>query len=239
MKQFLYLWLLLIMTSLSQAQITIRPGDRIIRYDWIQPSHSFYRNVISDTAGNVKYDFMMDDYIIIDPQTKAITFARYRQVPAGYFEADTSVTSPALKPIRMHEVHSPQNVTYQMDFGDTLATVTTNRKGIISVKNYGMSSGYFEDNMIGYIFGYLELKKGITYTLDNFNKDAAAPSDPYTLEYAFEDVWHLAPDHNLYCTVVRFTHGGTSGIIWIDKSTHEVIKTVATFKTGSYVLTKI
>jgi hypothetical protein len=126
-----------------------------------------------------------------------------------------------------------------MTFGETEATVNTLRKGVSADKKYPMKSGYFEDNMIEYIFGYLDLKKGVTYTLDNFNKDSPAPSDPYILEYAFDDAWQLTSDHKINCTVLRFTHGDTSGYIWIDKSTHLTVKTIANFKTGSYLLTKM
>lgn len=224
---------------LASAQVTIKPGDNIIHYDWIKSSHDFYRNRISDSTGKIIYDFMMEDFTSINPVNKRITFARSRQVPPGSFSTDTSVTDLFLKPIRMHEIHYQRNVTFDMTFEDGQASVQTIRKGVSSVKNYPMKSGYFEDNMIEYIFGYLDLKKGVTYTLDNFNKDTPAPPDPYQIEYAFDDVWNLAPDHQVYCTVMRFIHGGTSGYIWIDKSTHLMVKTLANFKKGSYVLTKI
>jgi len=229
----------MLISIFTYAQIAIKPGDKIIRYDWVQPAHDYYRNIITDTAGTVKYDFMMEDYTIIDPASKQITFARYRQVPVGKFSTDTSVTDQFLKPIRMHEIHYQYNVSFDMQFGDTQASVKTNRKGVESTKTYPMKAGYFEDNMIEYIFGYLELKKGVTYILDNFNKDTPAPSDPYTLEYAFDDVWNLAAGHTVYCTVLHFTHGGTTGYIWIDNSTHKAIKTIGNFKGGRYVLTKI
>lgn len=103
----------------------------------------------------------MEDYTIIDQQKGRIIFARQRQVPAGYFESDTSVTDLQLKPISMHEVHTPQNVNYAMCFGDSPVRVLTARPGgKLSTKQYRMQSGYFEDNMIGYIWGYLQLKKG-------------------------------------------------------------------------------
>jgi hypothetical protein len=50
------------------AQTPIKPGDKLLRYDWIKPSRDFDRCVISDTAGNVKYDFMMEAYTRIDTQ---------------------------------------------------------------------------------------------------------------------------------------------------------------------------
>lgn len=239
MKKMIALAALVFSALLVQAQTTIKPGDKTIRYDWIQPSHEYYRCVVTDTSGKVTYDFMMDNYITIDPVNKHITFARSRQVPAGSFSTDTSVTDQFFKPIRMHEIHYQRDVVFDMRFGDTQATVTTTRKGVASVKNYPMKSGYFEDNMIEYIFSYLELKKGVTYTLDDFNKDAPSPSDPYVLEYAFDDVWNMAGGHNIYCTVLHFTHGDVSGYIWTDNSTHKAIKVIGSFKGGRYLITKI
>jgi len=239
MKKLILLPILALTAFLSYAQTIIKPGDKIIRQDWIKPSHDFYRNVVSDTAGKVLYDFVMEDFTVIDMPANQITFARYRQVPAGQFSTDTSVTDLYLKPIRMHEIHYQRNVSYDMQFGETQATVKTNRKGVESTKNYPMKAGYFEDNMIEYIFGYLDLEKGITYTLDNFNKDTPSPSNPYIIEYAFDDVWPAAADHRVYCTVLRFTHGDAKGYIWIDKSTHLMVKAIANFRLGTYAITKI
>src|ERR1700748_591791 len=105
MKKLIIFPFLLVATFFVNAQVTIKPGDKIIRYDWIKPSHDFYRNQGSDTSGKVTYDFIMDDYTFIDQANKYIAFARTRQVPAGSFEADTSLTDLSLKPVSMHEVH--------------------------------------------------------------------------------------------------------------------------------------
>jgi hypothetical protein len=239
MKSLITLSFLIATVTVADAQKTIKPGDQMIRYDWIRASHNFYRNQVSDTAGNITYDFMMENFISIDKVSKKITFARYRQVPAGSFEADTSVTDLAFKPIRMHEVHPQRDVTYEMTFGESEVKVNTRRKGVSADKTFAMKPGYFEDNMIEYILGYLDLKKGVTYTLDNFNKDAPVPSDPYTIEYIFDDVWQLTADHKVKCTVLHFTHGGTTGYVWIDSSTHQPVKTIANFINGSYLLNKM
>jgi hypothetical protein len=231
------LWILAIVL-VGNAQSTIEPGDRNMRPDLIRPSHDFYKNVITDTAGRILYEFMMENVITIDSVNKRILFARSRQVPVGSFSTDTSITDLSFKPLRMHEIHQQRNVSFDMEFGDTQVRVTTVRKGVTSVKDYSMKSGYFEDNMIEYIFGYLELKMGVTYTLDNFNKDTQLPSDPYRLEYVFDDVWELAAGHRLKCRVLHFIHGGTSGYIWIDQATNQTIKEEGTFKGGMFVVTR-
>ncbi len=139
----------------------------------------------------------------------------------------------------MHETHDKEDVQFDMQFGDTLASVRTTRKGVSSSKRYSMKKGYFEDNMIEYIFGYLDLQKGVVYTLDNFNKDTPSPSDPYTLEYIFDDTWFVAADQQIPCMMIRFTHGATTGYIWVDKRTRQVLKFAGQFQNGSYVVRRL
>jgi hypothetical protein len=239
MKILMTLVLLAALSSFGYAQYFIKPGDKIIRYDLIKPSHDYYKNVTTDTSGNLMYEFMMENVITIDSASKRIVFSRSRQIPVGSYATDTSITDQYFKPLSMHEIHIQRNVSFEMTFEDTQASVKTIRKGVESVKKYPMKSGYFEDNMIEYIFGYLDLEKGITYTLDNFNKDAASPSDPFTIEYAFDDAWDLVAGRKLYCRVIHFIHGGSSGYIWIDKTTRQILKEEGSFKGGMFVVTRV
>jgi hypothetical protein len=223
----------------TAAQTPIHPGDKLIRSELIRPSRDFYRTIIFDSSGKVLYDFMMDDFTFVDAAAGRITFARSRQVPPGSFSTDTSVTDLQLMPIRMHEIHFQRDVSFEMSFDDTVARVRTIRKGVASTRNYPMKKGYFEDNMIEYIFGLLDLKKGVTYTLDNFNKDTPAPSDPYTLEYTFDDIWSLSAGYQLNCRVLQFTHGSSKGLIWIDKNTREVLKVAGSSGGSTYIVQRI
>ena len=225
--------------GIGPGEQVIRPGDVRIRYDWIKPSHDFYRCVVTDTSGKIQYDFMMENFMRIDSADNRIVFARYRQVPPGSFSTDTSVTDLRVKPQRMHEIHYQREVSLEMSFADTLASVRTVRKGVSSVKTYPMKSGYFEDNMIEYIFPWLDLKKGIVYTLGDFKQDAAAPSDPFTVEYVFDDVWSLGAGYTVSCQVLAFTHGQTAGYIWIDTANHTMLKEAGNFKGGMFVLRKL
>jgi hypothetical protein len=237
MKKYV-LTLAILMAGLSGiSQTVVKPGDKIIRYDLIKPSHEFYKNTMTDTLGNKTYEFMMENVVTVDAVNKRIIFARSRQVPVGFFSTDTSVTNFEFKPIRMHEIHEQRKVTFDMQFGDSLVTVKKIKNGVLSVKNYPMKSGYFEDNMIEYIFGYLELKKGIKYIMDNFN-EANSGSNPYVLEYVFDDTWKPQEEGVINCRVLHFINGDTSGYLWIDKDTHKVLKELGKFKTGTFLVTK-
>ena len=231
--------LLVAVVIAGHTQVVIKPGDKIIRQDLIRPSHDFYKAFGSDTSGNIKYEWVNDEVISIDSATGRITFARSRQVPVGSFSTDTSITDQFFRPINMHEVHVQRNVRFIMTFDETLASVQTIRNGVESVKTYPMKSGYFEDNMTEYIFGYLDIKKGIVYTLDNFNKDTPSPSNPYTIEYAFDDIWVLNAGGKLNCRVIHFIHGEQKGYIWIDKDSRRMIKEVGNGKYGMFSITRI
>jgi len=237
LKKPLLLLITLLFTGGVYSQ-TIRPGDNTIDYTLIRPAHQFYKNVTWDTLGNIKYEFMMENVIAIDSAKQRITFSRSRQIPVGFMSADTSVTDFSFRPISMHEVHIQQKRTYEMTFSESAATVRKEFKGIITNKTYPMNAGYFEDNMVEYIFGYLKLKKGVAYTLDNFN-EATGGNDPYTIRYAFDDSLDLPGYEQLNCSVLSFTHGATIGLIWIDKKTHDMIKQLGQFKGGTYVVVKL
>lgn len=238
MKLFLTT-LLVAVCMAGHTQTIIKPGDKIIRQDLIRPSHDLFKAFGADTSGHVNYEWVNDDVISIDSATGRMTFARSRQVPVGSFSTDTSVTDRFFRPIRMHEVHVQRDVSFVMTFDETQASVQTVRKGVASFSTYPMKSGYFEDNMIEYIFGYLDLKKGVVYTLDNFNKDTPSPSNPYTIEYAFDDLWSLDAGGVLSCRVIHFIHGEASGYIWIDKDTRRMIKEVGNNKFGTFSITRI
>ena len=94
----------------------------------------------------------MENVCTVDTPSRRITFARFRQVPVGSFSTDTSVTGLDLKPYRMHEIHEQRHVSFEMEFDDQKAIVKTTRNGTATVKSYPMEGGYFEDNMIEYIF---------------------------------------------------------------------------------------
>ncbi|WPU92850.1 hypothetical protein SNE25_26350 [Mucilaginibacter sabulilitoris] len=224
MKKYFLLALFTGLRLVGLGQNVIIPGDAHFKLERIKPTHDFYRNIVRDESGKIMYDFMMENYLLIDSVKKEFVFARYRQVPAGYFSTDTSFTDWHLKPLHMHEIHYKQKVDIQMGFQPKMATVT--RNGI--TKTYAMPESYFEDNMIEYLFGYLELEKGVIYTLNNFNPPASG-NDPYTIRRI---------DDEANTTILEFTHAETKGRIWIDQQSHEVLKQEGRNSKYHYVITK-
>ena len=226
-----------ILSAHATAQTPIRPGDDHLDYSLVRPSHDFYKNITIDSAGHVLYEFMMDNTMIIDTPHQRIIFARSRQVPVGSTSMDTSITDMHLRPLVMHEWRPQRAFDIIEHFDPELATVTITRKGVADTKTYPMKKGFFEENMIEYIFGLLILNKDQTYVLDNFNV-ANSGNAPYTIKYSFDDVLNFAGDAIIPCTVLYFTYRETTGYIWIDKSNHKVLKEIGHAAAYTYVVMK-
>jgi hypothetical protein len=233
--------LLFLLTPMLQtrAQQVIKPGDPILRSDLIRSSHNYYKAVSTDSLGILQYQWVNDQVITVDSAAGRIIFARARQVPVGSYSTDTSITDLSFKPISMHEVHYRQNVSFTMNFNPENATVHTDRRGVGSDRSYPMKNGYFEDNMIEYVYGYLDLEKGRTYVLDNFNKDTPSPSDAVTVEYVFDDIWMLNTGVLLNCRVLHFIHGAVNGYIWIDKETRDMVREIGNFGKVMFSINRI
>jgi hypothetical protein len=219
-----------VLTAQAQTQITI--GSNLLRSDLITSSHQYFKAYATDSLGNIQDEWINEQAIIVDRGHNTITFARNRQVPLGYFMQDTSVTNLSFKPLYMHEMHNKQQVYFVMDFGDTLATVTKYKNGQnAGVSNFPLSSGYVEDNMIEYLYPYLDLQKGVVYHMTNFNKDVPNGFSNVSVEYSFDDILTAGTGH-VSCRVLRIVNGGYWGYVWIDKATRDVIREIGFFKNG-------
>jgi hypothetical protein len=129
---------LAVVSLFSCAQTIIKPGDNIIRYDLIKPSHDFYKAIIIDFAGNIKNEYTNEEMITIDPANQRLFFTRSRQIPIGNFSTDSSVTDLSFRPVRLYEIYHQRNVSFDMSFGDTAVSIKTIRKGVSSDKNYSI-----------------------------------------------------------------------------------------------------
>ncbi len=225
MKRLLFLGpLMWIMTAQAQKQITI--GSKELRNDLITSSHNYFKGFATDSLGNVTSEWINDQVITVDRDHGIITFARSRQVAIGYFMEDTSVTDLSFKPINMHEMHNKQQVYYVMNFGDTVATVDKYKNGLATgTRSFSLKSGYVEDNMIEYLYPYLDLQKGVVYQMTNFNKDVPHGFSLVTVEYAFDDIL-MAGTGRVSCRVLRYVNGKYWGYVWIDKDTRNVVREI-------------
>jgi len=219
--------LLLVVISINSltasAQIHLNAHDKSIRYDLIMPEHSFRKVTMFDSAGNVTSEFVVDHLTKIDTAHKEIDFIN----SVGYLGRlmiDSSVDNYSgsayytltTLPSAKHEF---------IKYLPTSVEAVNVIKGVSSTKTTVMSEGYFDDNSIWDILGYIPFKKGISYQLDCYGTDTHTQvSIPYEIEYLFDEDNFEPGCGVVNSMILKVSHEGSANYIWINKKTHLFIK---------------
>jgi hypothetical protein len=216
------------------AQTHLNSNDKSIRYDQIKPEHSLYKVTSFDTAGNVTRELVVDHLTKIDTAHNEIDFINSVQYAPGKLLIDSSIDN------------------YSGSARYILATIPSTKyefirylpgsveahniiKGVNSTKTTAMSKGYFDDNSIWDILGYIPFKKGIRYQLDCYGTDTHTQvSIPYEIEYLFDENNKEPGGTVVNSMVLKVSYSGSIGYIWINKNTHLMIKETAQGKGYSF-----
>ncbi len=230
--------LLFFLVPAVNAQAILKASNPAIRYDLIKPLHTFAKVSIIDSVGNVKQEFVNETVVKPDSATHQIIFTRFRQVPVGRFMVDSSVIGPS--PVSMHSVDNPLKRELTVKFSSTSVAVKSFIKGVHKEEAFTMKEGYFDDNMLEDIAGYLPLQKGVDYYLECYRYESTESKgvNPYHIKYLFDDYLKNANGQYTAGKVLYFTNGYSTGYVWIDKLTHENLKEVIDFGTGTAIITK-
>jgi len=230
------LFIFLVTAQITGAQIIVKPGDPAIHYEWLTPSHDFYKVTLFDSAGRKKLEIMNEQVQTIDTVKHTILSARARQVPSGRWMIDTSVCTTTLEPVRMHEYDQPKTFEHDFRFAGTKAYVREFKKGTLSVDTFTMTEGYFDENSIEGFLAVIPFDKGKQYRLNSFRIGTPGRLNPYDIEYAFDDAWGQSGDNDLNCNVLRFRNAYSSGYMWIDRHRHKMVKEYIRMDSGEKVL---
>ena len=187
------------------------------------PEHSFRKVTMFDSAGNVTSEFVVDHLTKIDTAHKEIDFIN----SVGYLGRlmiDSSVDNYSgsayytltTLPSAKHEF---------IKYLPTSVEAVNVIKGVSSTKTTVMSEGYFDDNSIWDILGYIPFKKGISYQLDCYGTDTHTQvSIPYEIEYLFDEDNFEPGCGVVNSMILKVSHEGSANYIWINKKTHLFIK---------------
>jgi hypothetical protein len=231
--------LLLVVISINNltagAQIHLNAHDKSIRYDLIMPERSFRKVTLFDTAGNVTSEFIVDHLTKIDTVHKEIDFINSVEY-AGRLTIDSSIdnySGSAYYTFTMLPSTKHEFIKYLPTSVEALNVI----KGVSSAKTTVMSEGYFDDNSIWDILGYIPFKKGISYQLDCYGTDTHTQvSIPYEIEYLFDED-NLEPGGGVVNSMIlKVSHEGSANYIWINKKTHLFIKESMQGKDGSFTM---
>ena len=237
--KFLFISAALLMVVTLRAQTTISADDPSIRYDLIQPAHTFAKVSYYDSAGNKTLEFVNENVIRRDSATGRLTFCRFRQVPLGRMSYDTSLIGPG--PLQYHFSCTPLTYEVNAQFTPTGAQVQSLVRGVHKNEFYPMSAGYFDDNLVEDLSGYLPLQKGQRYTLHSFRFESQSTKGvtTYQIEYVGDDYLTGAGGLALRCRMLSFETSFEQGTLWVSEHSGELLKMVLKIGSALVVLVKV
>jgi hypothetical protein len=222
-----------------QAQVVLSANDPAIRYDLIQPSHTFAKVSYYDSTGKKTLEFVNENVILRDSATQRLTFYRFRQVPLGRTSNDTSVIGP--QPLRYHFLSAPLTYELEVQFSPAGAQVRSLSKGVHKNEFYPMKEGYFDDNIVQDISGYLPLQKGQRYTLRSFRFESQSTRgvNTYQIEYLGDDYLTGPASLVVPCRVLSYETSFEKGWLWVSQQSRELMKMVLKIGSTTVVLVKV
>lgn len=235
-RQFPIVVLLAMLHTLTaHGQIHLSANDKSIRYDLIQPEHTIYKVTMFDTAGNITRELAIDHLTKIDSSRREIDFINSVQYAPGKLLIDSSIDniSGSVRYI-LTTIPSAKNefIRFLPDSVETLNTV----KGVSTTRITPMGRGYFDDNSIWDILGYIPFQKGILYQLDCYGTDIHTQvSIPYTIEYVFDEYDRESTGNVVSSMVLKVSSAGSTDYIWINRKTHSMVKDVGEGKGYRYM----
>ncbi len=218
----------------AHAQVTLKANNKGIRYDLIKSGHQFVKVTGYDSVGKEQFQFVNYNIIKADSVNKQLIFGRSRTIPFGHEMVDTSIINFA-GPIRYTMITNPNVKFLDVRYSPTVVQTHAVIKGVSSNITTPMAEGYFDDNIVEDLMGYLPIQKGVKYQLDAYRFESENKINHFDLEYAFDDILQDPKGGEAICSVIRFKNGYGNGYIWINNKTHENMKEVLYMK-GSIVL---
>ena len=227
--------------SKVEAQGLIKPGDQQIQYQLIRPQHNFYKLVLLDSAGNKQMEMLNEEIISIDTSKQQLIRTQFRSFGGGRMLTDSTIADlRTLSPIRMRMVTYPAVMQMNLSFRKTDVHAVVNRGGKHTDTVHRMQEGYFDSNLIEYLFQLLPYKEGFSCQINayTFEKDGM---DPHTVKYVGED---MNEDLNgnirkMNVVEVRSKDGQSVDLLWLDKNTGKVYKHTGRFGNRRFIITTL
>lgn len=234
--------LLAILTSIARgftatAQVHLNAHDKSIRYDLVKPEHSLRKVTFFDTAGNVTRELVVDHVTKLDTAHNEIDFINSVQYAPGKILIDSSIDNYSGS-ARYVLATMPSTKYEFIKYLSTSVEAQNIVKGVSSNKTTAMSEGYFDDNSLWDILGYLPYKKGIKYQLDCYGTDIHTEvSIPFEIEYLFDENYREPGGAVINSMVLKVSNPESTHYVWINKKTHLLIKDLGQGK--GYSLTTV
>lgn len=240
MDRFLLLAMILLLTHFSRAQQVVKAGDPTIRYELIKPCVNLYKVTVTDSAGKVMNEFTSRHTVSVNSTKGWVILTQQLQLPDGHILLDSTIASTAtLAPVRMRMVTTPHFMSMNLDFRSREVHAVADKPGQKTDTLHKMEEGYFDSNLLEYLFGLLPYKKGFKVTLNAYTFERNG-MDPWQVEYVGEDVLTTSAG-TVYCYMARTGNAGNApdAMTWIEKSTGKIWKRIFPMGKMYYIITKV
>ncbi|WP_259065706.1 hypothetical protein HDF24_02645 [Mucilaginibacter sp. X4EP1] len=232
--KFTLLSVAIIISLNAVGQVHLNAHYKSIHYDWIKPSHTLYKQTGFDTSGNITMELVIDHVTKIDSVKKEIAFINTVPFAAGKLLIDSSIDNYSGS-ARYILVTFPSTKYEYIKYLPASVEAHNIIKGVSSTKTTPMPEGYFDDNSIWDILGYISYKKGVSYQLDCYGTDTHTQVlIPFEIEYLFDEENQERGGAVVSNMVLKVTNPGATAYVWIDKKTHLTTKVYAQGKGYSF-----
>ena len=240
MDRFLLLAMILLFTHIARCQPVLKAGDPSIRYELIKPDVTLYKITTTDSAGKVLSEFTCRHTISVNKAHGWVILTQQYQLPDGRTLLDSTIASiSTLAPVRMRMVTTPHFMKMDLDFHSREVHAIADKSGKKTDTLHKMEEGYFDSNLLEYLFGLLPYKKGFKATINAYTFEQRG-MDPWQVEYVGEDMLATAAG-TAFCYVAKTGNAGniSDAMVWIEKSTGKILKRVFPMGKMYYIITKV
>lgn len=241
MDRILLIAMLLLLTHITHCQSLMKAGDPSIRYELVKPGATLYKIATTDSTGKILTEFTCRQTVSVNADKGWVILVQQMTLPDGRILLDSTIAdSKTLAPVRMRMVTTPSFMQMDLQFQAQAVHAVANKGGKKTDTLHRMEAGYFDSNLLEYLFGLLPYKKGFTATLNAYTFEKQG-MDPWQVEYVGEDMLSLGNGHSIQCHVAKTGNAGKApdALAWIEKSTGRVIKRVIPMGKMFYIVTKV
>lgn len=240
MDRFILLAMILLFTHIARCQSVLKAGDPSIRYELIKPDITLYKITTTDSAGKVLNEFTCRHTVSVNKAQGWMILTQQYQLPDGRTLLDSTIANiNTLAPVRMRMVTTPHFMKMDLDFHARDVHAIADKGGKKTDTLHKMEEGYFDSNLLEYVFGLLPYKKGFKATINAYTFEQHG-MDPWQVEYVGEDILATTVG-TTFCYVAKTGNAGniSDAMVWIEKSTGKVLKRVFPMGKMYYIITKV
>lgn len=241
MDKILLVIMLLLLTHIARCQSVLKAGDPAIRYELIKPATTLYKIATTDSAGKVLTEFTCRQTVSLNAEKGWVILVQQLHLPDGRILLDSTIAnSKTLAPVRMRMVTTPAFMQMDLDFQQQAVHAIANKGGKKTDTLHRMEAGYFDSNLLEYLFGLLPYKKDFQAIINAYTFEKQG-MDPWQVEYVGEDMIPTVSGQWVQCHVAKTGNAGRApdALAWIEKSTGRVIKRVIPMGKMYYIVTKV